>query len=105
MRTAISIGWAKSAIGRSAGNFGGGITFRSGMRRRRSEADLKKAFAGRDDVVWQRDPSTTGWLICRCEEDLAEDAVPGRKLGARRRRARYLVQLGPVAAFDAGLAR
>ncbi len=41
------------------------------------EADLKKAFAGRDDVVWQRDPEHDRWLICAREEDLAEDAVPG----------------------------
>ncbi len=45
-----------------------------------SEADLKKAFAGRDDVVWQRDPEHDRWLICAREEDLAEDAVPGCKL-------------------------
>ncbi len=45
-----------------------------------SEADLKRAFAGRDDVVWQRDPEHDRWLICAREEDLAEDAVPGCKL-------------------------
>ncbi|HVA51228.1 MAG TPA: valine--tRNA ligase [Pirellulales bacterium] len=45
-----------------------------------SEADLKKAFAGRSDVVWQRDEESDRWLICAQEEDLAEDAVPGHRL-------------------------
>jgi len=45
-----------------------------------SEADLQRAFAKRDDVVWQRDPEHDRWLICAQEEDLAEDAVPGCKL-------------------------
>ncbi|MFO0901135.1 MAG: valine--tRNA ligase [Pirellulales bacterium] len=42
-----------------------------------SEVDLKKAFAGRNDVVWQRDEAGQRWLICAQEEDLAADAVPG----------------------------
>ena len=45
-----------------------------------SEADLKKAFAGRVDVFWQRDEENDRWLICAQEEDLAEDAVPGHSL-------------------------
>jgi len=45
-----------------------------------SEADLKQAFAGRDDVVWQRDEEHDTWLVCAQEVDLAEDAVPGHKL-------------------------
>ncbi len=45
-----------------------------------SEADLKKAFAGRHDVVWQRDEEHDQWLICAQEKDLAEDSVPGHKL-------------------------
>ena len=45
-----------------------------------SEADLKKAFAGREDVVWQRDPEHDQWLICAQEEDLADDAIPGHKI-------------------------
>ena len=45
-----------------------------------SDADLKRAFAGRNDVVWQRDEEGDRWLICAQEEDLAEDAVPGHKL-------------------------
>ncbi len=44
------------------------------------EDDLKQAFAGRDDVVWQRDEEYQQWLICAQEEDLAEDAVPGHRL-------------------------
>jgi valyl-tRNA synthetase len=45
-----------------------------------SEAELKKAFAGRDDVVWHRDEDHGGWLVCALEEDLDEQAVPGRRL-------------------------
>ncbi|HVX15757.1 MAG TPA: valine--tRNA ligase [Pirellulales bacterium] len=45
-----------------------------------SEADLKRAFADRDDVVWQRDEEGDRWLICAQEEDLAEDALPGHTL-------------------------
>ena len=45
-----------------------------------SEEDLKRAFAGRDDVVWQRDAESDQWLICAQEEDLAEDAIPGHKI-------------------------
>jgi valyl-tRNA synthetase len=45
-----------------------------------SEAELKRAFADRDDVVWQRDADHDRWLIGALEEDLAEDAIPGHKL-------------------------
>ena len=45
-----------------------------------SEADLQRAFAGRNDVVWQRNEQYGQWLICAEEEDLAEDAVPGHAL-------------------------
>ncbi len=45
-----------------------------------TEKDLKKAFAGRDDVVWQRDEQYGQWLICVREGELPEDAVPGHKL-------------------------
>jgi len=45
-----------------------------------SEAELKKAFAGRNDVVWHRDEQCGQWLISAQEEDLAEGAVPGHKL-------------------------
>ncbi len=44
-----------------------------------SEADLKKAFANRDDVVWQKDERGQ-WLICAQEEDLSEEAIPGHKI-------------------------
>ncbi|HUY31719.1 MAG TPA: valine--tRNA ligase [Pirellulales bacterium] len=44
------------------------------------EADLRKAFAGRDDVVWNRDEEGDRWLICALEEDLDDDAVPGHRL-------------------------
>jgi valyl-tRNA synthetase len=45
-----------------------------------SEADLRQAFAGRDDVVWHRDEQYGQWLICAREADLDESAVPGHKL-------------------------
>ncbi len=45
-----------------------------------SEDDLRKAFAGRDDVVWQRDEEQQQWLICAQEVDLSEDAIPGHKI-------------------------
>ena len=45
-----------------------------------SEAELEKAFKGRDDVAWYRDEEQNQWLICAQEEDLAEDAVPGHTL-------------------------
>jgi len=45
-----------------------------------SEEDLRKAFAGRDDVVWHRDEEHGQWLVCAREEDLAEDAVEGHRL-------------------------
>ncbi|HEX3725276.1 MAG TPA: valine--tRNA ligase [Pirellulales bacterium] len=45
-----------------------------------SEDDLRRAFAGRDDVAWYRDPEREQWLICAQEVDLSEDAVPGHKL-------------------------
>ena len=45
-----------------------------------SEAELRRAFAGRSDVVWQRDQQYQQWLICALEEDLPEDAVPGHRL-------------------------
>ncbi len=68
-----------------------------------SEADLKKAFAGRDDVVWHQDEQGQ-WLICagsrfgRGRHSRTHDP-------ARRGRARYVVQLGAVAALHVGLAR
>ncbi|NUQ62899.1 MAG: valine--tRNA ligase [Pirellulales bacterium] len=45
-----------------------------------SEADLKAAFAGRDDVAWQWDDEHGEWWICSLEEDLADNAVAGHKL-------------------------
>jgi valyl-tRNA synthetase len=44
------------------------------------EEDLRKAFAGRNDVVWQRDEQYGQWLICAQEADLAEDVIPGHTL-------------------------
>lgn len=45
-----------------------------------TEDELKQAFAGRDDVVWQRDEENDRWLICSREDDLAEDAIAGHEL-------------------------
>ena len=45
-----------------------------------SEADLKQAFAGRDDVTWHRDDEHDQWLICALEDELAEDAIPGHTI-------------------------
>ncbi len=45
-----------------------------------SEEELKAAFRGRDDVVWQWDEQYGQWLLCALEEDLPADAVPGRSL-------------------------
>ncbi len=45
-----------------------------------SEAELRKAFAGRQDICWQQDPDSGQWLICALEEDLPEDALPGHRL-------------------------
>ncbi|MHB1036519.1 MAG: class I tRNA ligase family protein [Pirellulales bacterium] len=45
-----------------------------------TEKDFERAFAGRDDVVWQRDEEHGQWLICAREADLATDAVPGHEL-------------------------
>jgi valyl-tRNA synthetase len=38
------------------------------------EAELKRAFAGRDDVVWRLDEENGQWLVCGLE-DLAADAL------------------------------
>ena len=45
-----------------------------------SEADLKKAFAGRPDVAWYRDEEHERWLVCTEETDLPSDAVPGHNI-------------------------
>lgn len=39
-----------------------------------TEADLKRAFAGRADVAWRRDEANGRWLLCALE-DLAADAL------------------------------
>jgi valyl-tRNA synthetase len=45
-----------------------------------NEADLQRAFAGRKDIVWQRDEAHGRWLICAQETDLAADAVSGHTI-------------------------
>ena len=45
-----------------------------------TEADLKKAFAGREDVIWRRDETNNRWLLCADQVDLSENDVPGHKL-------------------------
>lgn len=44
------------------------------------EEDLRRAFAGRDDVAWYRDEDGSRWLICLRDGELPEDAVPGHAL-------------------------
>ncbi|MBP5350558.1 MAG: valine--tRNA ligase [Fibrobacterales bacterium] len=44
-----------------------------------SEDELKAAFAGRDDIYFYK-AENGGYLVCSQEEDLKEDAVPGRTL-------------------------
>ena len=45
-----------------------------------TEDDLKRAFADRPDVVWQRDEEKGQWLICAEQEDLTTDAIAGHTL-------------------------
>ncbi|MBX7168533.1 MAG: valine--tRNA ligase [Pirellulales bacterium] len=45
-----------------------------------TEADLQRAFAGRDDVSWYYDADYGHWLICSRDDDLAEDAIPGQQI-------------------------
>ena len=45
-----------------------------------SEAELRRAFAGRSDVTWRQAEDGATWLLCAEETDLAPDAVPGRTL-------------------------
>ncbi|MDO4570097.1 MAG: valine--tRNA ligase [Planctomycetia bacterium] len=45
-----------------------------------SEEDIRKAFDGRDDVIWMRDEESGEWWICAKEGDLPSDAVPGFEL-------------------------
>jgi valyl-tRNA synthetase len=44
------------------------------------EADLAKAFGGRDDIAWTPDETRGGYLISARETDLAPDAVPGHTI-------------------------
>lgn len=44
-----------------------------------TEDDLKKAFAGRDDIYYYKAQNGI-WLICSEEEDLPTDAVPGHRI-------------------------
>ena len=44
------------------------------------EDDLRRAFAGRDDVAWHRDEDGSRWLICLRDGELPEDAIPGHTL-------------------------
>lgn len=39
------------------------------------EAELKRAFNGRSDVVWRLDEENGQWLVCALEEDLPRDAI------------------------------
>lgn len=45
-----------------------------------SEAELKHAFARREDIAWQWDDEQQQWLICSRDEDLPPEALPGHTL-------------------------
>jgi valyl-tRNA synthetase len=45
-----------------------------------TEAELKKAFAGREDIAWRENEDGQGWLISALDDDPAEDAIPGHKI-------------------------
>jgi len=45
-----------------------------------TEADLEKAFGGRDGIAWRADETRGGFLLCARDEDLAADAIPGHRL-------------------------
>jgi valyl-tRNA synthetase len=45
-----------------------------------TEKDLKKAFAGRGDVTWQRDETYGQWLICAMDKYLSADAIAGHEI-------------------------
>ncbi|MCE5268104.1 MAG: class I tRNA ligase family protein, partial [Planctomycetaceae bacterium] len=45
-----------------------------------TEAELKRAFAGRGDVTWQRDEGRNQWLICAEQGDLEANAIPDHDL-------------------------
>ncbi len=40
-----------------------------------TEAELTRAFAGRDDIAWERDAETNRWLICARDADLPANAL------------------------------
>ena len=41
---------------------------------------LDNVFKGRSDVIWRRNESNDGWLLCSQFEDLKEDVIPGCRL-------------------------
>ncbi|MEN6459419.1 MAG: valine--tRNA ligase [Thermoguttaceae bacterium] len=45
-----------------------------------TEAELKRAFAGRSDIAWQRDETRDQWLICAQQGELGASDVPGHEL-------------------------
>ena len=72
---------------------------------RQRSAICKQAFAGRDDVVWQRDDEHDQLADLRAKKSTwPKTPMPGHKLDAGVRRPRHLVQLRPLAALDARLA-
>ncbi len=71
-----------------------------------SEAQLKKAFAGRDDVYWRLDEENAQYLVSAVADlDLKDPQVQAAWTDSGSRCTRYVVQLGSLAALDAGLAR
>lgn len=44
------------------------------------EETLKQTFSGREDVLWRRNESNDGWLVCSRDENLSSDLIPGATL-------------------------
>ncbi len=96
----------KARLAASAGSCGGDTRFRSGTQPTASEDDLQAGVRRprRRRLAARRGARPVADLRAR-KRTWPKTPIPGHKLDAGRRRARHLVQLGPVAALDARLAR
>jgi len=71
-----------------------------GSREGATEDDLKRVFAGRDDISWQLDPENNVWWICSQTEDLPpEISVPAPPASAAVCRLQSAVSSSPSAVF------
>ena len=101
---ATSTGWARSATGASAGSSGGATASPSGIAPLPPKSDLKSSLRRprRRDLAARR----VGRLAHQCRDrPLGRRARSGSPPRPGPGRPRHLVQLGPVAALDARLAR